>query len=69
MVQPYEIIGDTFESNNNGLIFSEYIYPSESEVVSFLDLSIRYVENGTEQLIEGGEVDFKLELYELWIFQ
>ena len=65
LVQPYEIIGDTFESNNNGLIFSEYIYPSESEVVSFLDLSIRNVENDTEQLIEGGEVDFKLELYEL----
>ena len=65
LVPPYEIIGDTFESNNNGLIFSEYIYPSENEVVSFLDLSIRYVENDTEQLIEGGEIDFKLELYEL----
>ena len=65
LVQPYEIIGDTFESNNNGLIFSEYIYPSESEVVSFLDLSIRHVENDNEKLIEGGEIDFKLELYEL----
>ena len=65
LVSPYEIIGDTFESNNNGLIFSEYVYPSENEVVSFLDLSIRYVENDTEKLIEGGEIDFKLELYEL----
>ena len=65
LVQPYEIIGDTFESNNNGLIFSEYIYPSENEVVSFLDLSIRYVDKDKEELIEGGEIDFKLELYEL----
>ena len=65
LVSPYEIIGDTFESNNNGLIFSEYIYPSENEVVSFLDLSIRHIENDTEKLIEGGEIDFKLELYEL----
>ena len=66
LVQPYEIIGDTFESNNNGLIFSEYIYPSEAEVVSFLDLSIRYIDNkGVENIIENGEIDFKLELYEL----
>ena len=65
LVHPYEIIGEPFESNNNGLIFSEYVYPSESEVVAFLDLSIRNIENGTEQLIEGGEIDFKLELYEL----
>ena len=28
-------------ANNNGLIFNEYIYPSENEVVSFIDLSIR----------------------------
>ena len=65
LVQPYEIIGETFESNNNGLIFSEYIYPSENEVVTFLDLSIRNIENDEEKLIEGGEIDFKLELYEL----
>ena len=65
LVSPYEIIGETSESNNNGLIFSEYIYPSENEVVSFFDLSIRQVENEEEQLIEGGEIDFKLELYEL----
>ena len=65
LVSPYEIIGETSESNNNGLIFSEYIYPSENEVVSFLDLSIRQVENEEEQLIENGEIDFKLELYEL----
>ena len=65
LVSPYEIIGDTFESNNNGLIFNEYIYPSENEVVSFIDLSIRLNENGEEKLIQDGEVDFKLELYEL----
>ena len=65
LVSPYEIIGETSESNNNGLIFSEYIYPSENEVVSFLDLSIRQIENEEEKLIEGGEIDFKLELYEL----
>ena len=65
MVSPYEITGGTSESNNNGLIFSEYIYPSESECVSFLDLSVRAVENDEEKLIEDGEIDFKLELYEL----
>ena len=65
MVSPYEITGGTSESNNNGLIFSEYIYPSENEVVTFLDLSMRHVENEEEKLIEDGEIDFKLELYEL----
>ena len=65
MVSPYEVTGGTSESNNNGLIFSEYIYPSENEVVTFLDLSIRHVENEEEKLIENGEIDFKLELYEL----
>ena len=65
LVSPYEISGGTSESNNNGLIFSEYIYPSENEVVTFLDLSVRHVENEEEKLIEGGEIDFKLELYEL----
>ena len=65
LVAPYEISGGTSESNNNGLIFSEYIYPSENEVVSFLDLSVRQIENDEEKLIEGGEIDFKLELFEL----
>jgi hypothetical protein len=65
LVSPYEITGGTSESNHNGLIFSEYIYPSENEVVSFLDLSVREIENEEEKLIENGEIDFKLELYEL----
>ena len=65
LVSPYEIIGETSESNNNGLIFSEYIYPSENEVVSFLDLSVRQIENEEEKLIDNGEIDFKLELFEL----
>ena len=66
LVSPYEITGGTSESNNNGLIFSEYIYPSENEVVSSLDLSIRQLdENGEEKLIENGEIDYKLELFEL----
>ena len=67
LVSPYEITGGTSESHYNGLIFSEYIYPSEIEVVSSIDLNIFEIENGEEKLIENGEIDFKLELFELMI--
>ena len=59
--QPYEIIGEPAEINNNGLIFSEYIYPSEDEIVSSINLTITNKENNN--LIKN--CDFKLELYQL----
>ena len=65
-VPPYEISGeDTSESHMNGGIFSEYIYPSENEVVSCIDLKIRKKTDEGEILIEKGIIDFSLELYQL----
>ena len=59
--QPYEITGEPAETNNNGLIFSEYIYPSEDEIVSFINLTIINKENN--YLVE--KCDFRLEIYQL----
>ena len=58
---PYEISGTPSETNNNGLIFSEYIYPSEDEIVSFINLDI--INNEDNNAFK--ECDFKLELYQL----
>ena len=66
-VNPYEISGTSSEKHNNGLIFSEYIYPSEDEIVSFIDISVREMINNEEKLLNNGEVDLKLELYQLII--
>ena len=65
LIPPFEIEGEASESHNNGLIFNEYVYPSEPEVVSFLELCIRQNSKDGEMLIENGEVDFHLELYKL----
>lgn len=59
--QPYEINGEPAEVYNNGLIFCEYIYPSENEVVSFINVDIINKEDNT--LIK--ECDYTLELYQL----
>ena len=59
--QPYEITGDPVETNNNGLIFSEYIYPSENEIVSFINVDI--INKEDNDIIK--ECDYKLELYQL----
>ena len=64
-VNPYEISGKSPETHNNGLIFSEYIYPSEEEVVSFIDVSVREMIDNEAKLLNNGEVDLNLELYEL----
>lgn len=61
---PYEIAGVPAETYNNGLIFNEYIYPSENEVVSFINLDI-INEDRDNQLFN--ECNFTLELYQLTI--
>ena len=62
IIQPYEITGIPEETNNNGLIFSQYIYPSENEIASFINLNI-INEDKDNKLFN--ECDFKLELYHL----
>ena len=61
---PYEITGMPAETYNNGLIFNEYIYPSENEVVSFINLDI-INEDKDNKLFN--ECNFTLELYQLTI--
>ena len=62
--QPYEIAGLPAETYNNGLIFNEYIYPSENEVVSFINLDIINEDKDNELF---NECNFTLELYQLTI--
>ena len=61
--QPYEITGGAGETNNNGLIFSEYIYPSENEIVSFINLEITNKDKDKNNKFEN--CDFLLELFQL----
>ena len=61
---PYEITGKPAETYNNGLIFNEYIYPSENEVVSFINLDII---NEDKDNVLFNECNFTLELYQLTI--
>ena len=61
--QPYEITGNAGETNNNGLIFSEYIYPSENEIVYFINLEI--INKDKDKNNKFQNCDFLLELYQL----
>ena len=65
-INPYYIEDICGEIKENGLIFSEYIYPSEEDVLSSLMINIRNNIKGKDELFENGEIRLNLELYKLF---
>jgi hypothetical protein len=62
---PYYIEDKCAENKENGLIFSEYIYPSEIDVLSTMVINIRNNIDGINKIFKNDEIRLILELYQL----
>ena len=65
-LNPYFIEDKCAENKGNGLIFSEYIYPSEIDVLSTIVINIKNnIDGNNDDIFQNNEIRLNLELYQL----